>query len=538
MLWPDPDVLCGRTCRCRRSSRCRSSSPSRWRRRPSSRRGGGQLPARGADLGQALDLEGVLGVEALEALADLRGLGALGVDHRLEGGERCRPCPSPAPSAVRPALRRAPTKRAATAARGSRRARGRGPRATGHRRRSTRSWKTFRRLAFNWFTGLSPPRSEGSGVVEPADAACGAAGSAFAGALRGCAREQALAGGQHVAGRKDRDLAAGHREALDRDQASRDRELPVAVRDELVDVVDQLLEGIEPAFELVLEGDLLELGRGDGRAASALGRAGRAGGAGRARWSGSLRRRSRRADGGAGGVGAGAAALSSSFSSMDRKSTFASAAAWFSCTSSEGTSSSGGTALPRRPRLAYIRGNESCACAKVTFSCLDWSSCCCAAAMSLSSFAASLRLGESAHEPVGAEHSDDRETRSGCTCHGASCCSLRASGGGRGLPPCWTAPCADATGAPRRTARRRRLPRRVRRRSTELHQQVELGHARGADAVLDVLRSAGWSRRSRAGPGRAASVESSLRADFASFTSVTSSRLRMRVIIRATACCE
>ena len=175
---------------------------------------------------------------------------------------------------------------------------------------------------------------------------------------RRCTGEETLVGGKHVARRDDRDLLALQREALDHDQAAGDRELAIARVHEPRNVVDQVLEAVEVALELVLEGKGLERARR------------RAGGGGSG---------GRRAAGvvalavvvpaapvapdapvarslAVAAVAAGAAVASfsarSSFSSIERKSTFALAAASFSCTSREGVSSLAGTALPSRPTLA------------------------------------------------------------------------------------------------------------------------------------------------------------------------------------------
>src|SRR6185312_10271854 len=89
--------------------------------------------------------------------------------------------------------------------------------------------------------------------------------------------------GEHVGGRDDRDLFPLHREALDRDQPTGDRERLVALRDQVRDIVDQLLEVDEASRELVLEGQRLEgdRRRGSGRRVGRGGRAGARRGRGR-----------------------------------------------------------------------------------------------------------------------------------------------------------------------------------------------------------------------------------------------------------------
>ena len=150
----------------RAAGRCRAgaaapASPVSGRAAPSP---SAVTPVAAAAAGRPWTLNGSLRLEALQALPDLRGLRALGVDDRLEGGQR----------AAEPAGRRA----------GGRR-RGRGVSDArdldssdgnrdqrDHEREGDRPQAPLDEvledascmLAFSWFMGSSPPRSEGPAV--------------------------------------------------------------------------------------------------------------------------------------------------------------------------------------------------------------------------------------------------------------------------------------------------------------------------------------------------------------------------------------
>ena len=143
-------------------------------------------------------------------------------DERAAGG----PPPGP-PGRTR---ERAARRQGSRAARGSRSGRPASTAATGHRRFSTRSSMVGAEKGVHGVHGLVTAAVGGAGAADPAAAGLRRRGAGRA--LRGRAREQALVGGKHVGGREDGDVAPLHREALDRDQPARDRELLVAALDE------------------------------------------------------------------------------------------------------------------------------------------------------------------------------------------------------------------------------------------------------------------------------------------------------------------
>ena len=137
--------------------------------------------ARGAALGRPWTLNGSLALKPLRLFRISEDFEPSVLTTGWKAGQRAARAGRRRGRPGAPACAGLRSRQAATAAPGSRPARPPSTSATGHRRLSTRSWKTLPDSGVQLVHGLVTAAVGGAGVADPAEAACGAAGSAFAG---------------------------------------------------------------------------------------------------------------------------------------------------------------------------------------------------------------------------------------------------------------------------------------------------------------------------------------------------------------------